>query len=80
MTTHGKISPEFHGKMNALAEVLDEQFNGDGPKKVGFALLIYEFDNMEGRVNYIGNGKRGDVLKAMKEVTARWGQAEKEKK
>ena len=25
-----------------------------------------------GRVNYIGNGKRSDVLVAMKEVVARW--------
>lgn len=63
--------------MRTLAAALDDLLNpnlqGD-QRKVGFALLTYNFDEgpSGGRVNYIGNGKREDVLVAMKEVVARW--------
>jgi hypothetical protein len=62
--------------MNSIASGLDDILNpgqrGD-QRKFGFALLVYEFDKpVSGRVNYVGNGKREDVLVAMKEVVARW--------
>lgn len=70
------ISPELRKMMQMLAEALDEALNGKvRPKKVGFALLTYNFgEEIEGtgRVNYIGNGKREDVLVALKELLARW--------
>jgi hypothetical protein len=73
MSEHEQIQGKFREQMNVIAEVLDETFNGDGPKQVGFALLTYEFDGpKDGRVNYIGNGKREDVLKALKELIGRW--------
>jgi hypothetical protein len=65
--------------MKAVAAGLDDVFNAgwnEGkPRRIGFALLTYEFGEPiagTGRVNYIGNGRREDVLVAMKEVVARW--------
>jgi hypothetical protein len=62
--------------MQALAAVLDETLNGkSGPKRVGFALLTYNFGeplNGTGQVNYVGNGQRDDVRAALKELLARW--------
>lgn len=69
------ISPEYLAAMNEMAGIIDHGFNGSGKKKVGFALLTYNFaENIKGtgRVNYIGNGKREDVLVALKELVARW--------
>jgi hypothetical protein len=63
--------------MRSLAAALDDLLNpglkGD-KRKIGFALLTYDFDAgpKDGRVNYIGNGQRDDVRVAMKEVIARW--------
>lgn len=66
--------------MGGLASALNEILNGPkgGPRKVGFALLLYDFDTgpNPNNVNYVGNGERKDVRAAMKEVLARWdGQA-----
>lgn len=69
------IDPKYLADMNELARILDHGFNPDGKKKVGFALLTYKFsENIKGTgsVNYIGNGRREDVLAALKELVARW--------
>jgi hypothetical protein len=64
--------------MQAMASALDEALNGKAKgadKKVGFALLTYNFgEHLQGtgRVNYVGNGERDDVLVALKELVARW--------
>lgn len=62
--------------MSALAQHLDDILNGEKrPRAVGFALLIYNFGEDlrgSGRINYIGNGERADVLVALKELIARW--------
>jgi hypothetical protein len=72
------IDDHYREQMNDLAEFLDGVFNHPGqPKRVAFVLLMTEFDNMEGRVNYISNGKRADTIVMLKEVTARFeGQPE----
>jgi hypothetical protein len=70
--THGPVTPEMYERMNALAKSLDLMFNGDGPRKVGFALLTYNLNDDTGRINYIGNGRREDVLVALKELVAQW--------
>ena len=72
--SHGPVQEEYRARMNELAAFLNHQFNGDGPKKVGFALLIYPLGQpIQGdRLNYIGNGMRADVLTAIKELAARW--------
>lgn len=69
---------ETTAMMQAIAKVVDEVFNGQGPKKVGFVLLIAPFDGPEGaRTNFVSNSKREDVLVMLKEVVARFeGQPE----
>lgn len=72
---HQPIQKEYHDKMNVLANVLDAAFNPSGESKIVFSLFMAEVGNMEGgRVNYISNGKREDMLNMVKE----WlGRAEK---
>lgn len=69
------IQSDFYQLMNKLAPALDNMFNGDAPKadrKVGFALLVFPFgDTAGGRVNYISNAERTEMLVAMKEFIAR---------
>lgn len=68
------ISPKYRGTMNTLARGLDKALNGKArPKKVGFVLLTFEFgiEDGSGRVNYISNADRRDMIVAMKEWLAR---------
>lgn len=70
------IQPEFRRAMNKLARDLDVAFNGKrrpGKKpKVGFILLTAEFGKIEdGRVNYISNGERADMIAMLREYLAR---------
>jgi hypothetical protein len=72
---HDEISPEQKAMMNAIAKTIDTALNGTGPKHIGFALLTYRFNEDitgTGRINYIGNGQRENVLVALKELVARW--------
>jgi hypothetical protein len=69
------ISPEMIEGMNELAGTLDRFFNPDKERRIGFALLTYNLGEQlkgTGRINYIGNGVRSDVLVALKELVARW--------
>jgi hypothetical protein len=70
------IEPEYIEKMNAIARVLDETFNGEARgkhRKVGFVLLVFPFEHHEGRANYISNGAdRKDIVTLMKEQIARF--------
>lgn len=72
------VQTEYADKMNAVASILDEIFNGPPEqiakegRKVGFVLLLSEFGKAEGgRVNYISNGERSDMQKMMVEVLQR---------
>jgi Mor family transcriptional regulator len=69
-----EISPKLHGTMNALARGLDDILNGsERPKKVAFVLLTANMgDYVGGRVNYISNGERADIVAMMKELIARF--------
>lgn len=60
--------------MNALANAVDSLLNGDEkPKRVGFAILMFDFAGPTSeRINYISNGKREDMICAMKELVARF--------
>ena len=62
--------------MNVLAHMVDEALNG--PKqpgikpKYGFIVLAAEFGKMDGgRVNYISNGEREDMIAMLREYLAR---------
>ena len=73
-----KRTAEYMGDLaKALDEILNPGMKG-AQRKVGFAVLLYDFDTgpNANNVNYVGNGDRKDVRAAMKEVIARWdGQA-----
>jgi hypothetical protein len=69
--------------MNALAVTLDEVLNGEDcpvdQKKIGFILLTAKFGDIKnGRVNYISNGERSDMIKMMEELLGRFKKTEKE--
>lgn len=69
----GPIQQAYRDRMRALADVLDDQFNGPrrgAARKVGFVLLVFPFgsDPKDGhRTNYISNAPREDVLLMLKE-------------
>lgn len=73
MSRPDPIQAQYREGMNALANFLDEHFNGGrDPKRIGFVLLMAEFGKIEGgRVNYISNGERSDMIAMMKEWLAR---------
>lgn len=49
-------------KMRELAGLLDNYF-----KPMGFALLVFPQNTSDGRMNYISNSNREDMLVAMQE-------------
>jgi hypothetical protein len=74
--THGPIQQQYRKQMNRLAAMIDEYFNGkrkpNRKPTVGFILLTAEFGKIDGgRVNYISNGNREDMLAMMREYLAR---------
>lgn len=75
------IEERYRLKMNAVAQALDEIFNGDakrGERAVGFVLLVFPFGSHDGRCNFISNGAdRQDIVTLFKEMIARFeGQPE----
>lgn len=75
------VEQEYHDKMVAIVQVLDEYFNegkkGDD-RQTGFVIMVFPFGDTEGRCNYMSNGAdRKDVVTLMKEMIARFeGQPE----
>ncbi|SDI96541.1 hypothetical protein [Salipiger marinus] len=70
------IQKEYRQAMNGIARWIDQRLNGRrkaGLKpKVGFILLTAEFGKIEGgRVNYISNGEREDMIAMLREYLAR---------
>lgn len=71
------VEPEFATTMAALADGLDQILNGKGvhgaDRKVGFILQVFNMNEIGmGRVNYISNCERRDVLVMLKEQVARF--------
>lgn len=67
------IEERFFTQMQALASVLDEQFNpgvARGERTTGFVLLVFPFGNTDGRCNYISNADRKDVVTMLREQLA----------
>jgi hypothetical protein len=73
MSPPDPIQAEYREGLNALAKHLDDHFNGTAkPKKIGFVLFMAEFGKIDGgRVNYISNGERADMIAMVKEWLAR---------
>ena len=74
------IEESVHGKMEFLARQIDHFFNGDlrgEDRLTGFVMLVFPFNDHEGRANYISNANRADVVLMLKEQIARFeGQPE----
>lgn len=75
---HGPIEEKNRNIMRAIADGLDEIFNPQlkdetpKPRTLGFALLVFPLgESPGGHINYICNGKREDMLVAMKEFIAK---------
>jgi hypothetical protein len=75
---HGPIERDQRIMMNAIAEALDKMFNRETePKAVAFVLLTAHFGDYEGgRVNYISNGDRADIVAMLKELLGRFERQE----
>lgn len=58
------ISDGVRAQMNATADALKEVFAG-----YGWALLVFDWGD-KGRMNYISNAQRDDMLVAMREFIA----------
>lgn len=75
------VEPAYEQGMKDVARAIDAMFNGppeEGKEKeVAFILMVFPFNNHEGRCNYMSNAKREDVLIMLKEQVARFeGQPE----
>ncbi|MEI4473217.1 hypothetical protein [Frigidibacter sp. MR17.24] len=71
-----QIQAQYHAVMNRIAKDIDVALNGRRkPSKrptVGFILLTAEFGKIDGgRVNYISNGEREDMIAMLREYLAR---------
>lgn len=65
--TRQAIQAKYRELMNGIAAALDK-----GLKPAGFVLLVFGEDKAGGRVNYISNRDRAEMLTAMKELLARF--------
>lgn len=64
------IEKQHFKTMNEIGRILDGAINPDGKKSYGFALLVFPFNGDAGRMNYISNAEREDMIVAMKEFIA----------
>lgn len=58
--------------MNDIGQAVNERI----PDGFGFFVMVFPFENDDGRANYVSNGKREDVVNAMKEFIIRAGAEE----
>lgn len=57
--------------LRSIITTLDDLVNGPGPKKTGMTLLMYPFGEVpDGRMNYVSNSNRKDMICALKEMIA----------
>lgn len=70
------IEAAYREQMNAVAQALDQVFNGPArgkDRKTGFILMVFPYGDHDGRCNYISNGAdRRDVVTLLKEQLARF--------
>lgn len=64
------IEPTLHELMNDIGKIIGRALRNHAGEKYGFALLMFGLEE-GGRMNYISNCDRGDMLVAMKEFIAR---------
>ncbi|BAO89058.1 hypothetical protein [Caballeronia cordobensis] len=59
--THQRIEEIHRQTMTEVGSILRDVFKG-----YGFALLVFDF-NVAGRMNYLSNAHRGDMVRALQE-------------
>lgn len=64
--THGPIESKFIEPMNEIGQILNSALDG-----AGFCLLVFDRNTDKGRMNYISNANREDMLTALKEFIAK---------
>jgi hypothetical protein len=64
------IEPKYFDTMRDMGRSIDRTINPDGVKRHGFALLMFDLNVSDGRINYISNANREDMLATMKEFIA----------
>lgn len=65
--SHGPIEMEVEVQMEAIGHVLHENM----PEGYGFALLMFKHGDVEGgRMNYLSDASREDMISALKELLA----------
>jgi hypothetical protein len=77
----GPVDEQYHAMMTATMSAVDELFNGragGSGRQTGIVLMVFPFDDFDGRCNYMSNGvSRQDIVVLMKEMIARFeGQPE----
>ncbi len=66
------VEQKFRGFMQRLASTVDGMLRKKFKRKIGFTILLFELNEFSGgRVNYISNADRADMIAAMKEWIAR---------
>jgi hypothetical protein len=59
------IEEKYAVEMNEIGRILDHALHGGG-----FCLLVFDRNTTQGRMNYISNAVREDMLVALKEFIA----------
>ena len=65
---HGPMDEEIRKVSNDIGRLI----GGVLPPEYGFALLVFGLNDAPGRMNYISNANREDMLAALKELIARF--------
>jgi hypothetical protein len=65
---HGPMDEDIRKVANDIGRIIGMAL----PKEYGFALLIFGLGESDGRMNYISNASREDMLAALKELIARF--------
>lgn len=70
MSTHGPIERPLREVMNDIGHMIGSAVKQKG--EYGFVLLVFGFGTRKGRMNYISNARREDMIVALKELVARF--------
>lgn len=70
MTTNAEKAQQTEGKTQDVAAAIDTWIEEIYGQRMGFALLVFKFNKPE-TCNYVSNGKRAQMIEALKEAAKR---------
>lgn len=70
--TNMKKTEEMSKSLKGIAAALDVTFEELFNTKVGFTLLMWDYDSKEKVVNYISNADRDSMIQALENLLERW--------